>query len=79
MEMITSVTETMVINIAYAIICIVVAITAMAAGYTLFDKLTSFNTDEELKQGNIAVAIFYGCIALGIAICSGLVIGLSCN
>ena len=67
------------INITYAIICIVIGIVAMVIGYKIFDVLTPFNTALELKSGNIAAAIFNGLVALGIGICSGLVIGMSCN
>jgi uncharacterized membrane protein YjfL (UPF0719 family) len=67
------------INITYAIICIVISIVAMVIGYKIFDVLTPFNTALALKSGNIAVAIFNGLVALGIGICSGLVIGMSCN
>lgn len=67
------------INLTYAVICIVISIVAMVVGYKIFDALTPFNTAIELQSGNNAVAIFNGLIVLGIGICSGLVIGLSCN
>ena len=67
------------VNLTYAVICIVVSIVAMVIGYKVFDVLTPFNTAKELRDGNIAVAVFNGLVALGIGICSGLVIGLSCN
>ena len=67
------------VNLSYSIICIVVSIMAMLVGYKLFDRLTPFNTAELLEKNPIAVGIFNGLIALGIAVCSGLVIGLSCN
>lgn len=67
------------INLVYAVVCILVSIVAMVIGYVIFDRLTPFNTAEELKTGNMAVAIFNGLVALGIGICSGLVIGMSVN
>lgn len=67
------------INLSYAVICIIVGIIAMVIGYKIFDKLTPFSTASILEKEPLAVGIFYGLIALGIGICSGLVIGLSCN
>lgn len=67
------------VNLSYAIVCIVVGIIAMVAGYKIFDSLTPFDTAKILEQDPRAVGIFNGLIALGIAICSGLIIGMSCN
>lgn len=67
------------VNLTYSVICIFISIIAMLVGYVIFDKLTSFKTATELKDGNIAVAIFNGLIVLGIGICSGLVIGMAVN
>ena len=69
----------MVINTSYAAVCITLGLIAMVVGYKLFDRLTPFNTGEELKNENTAVAIFNGAIVLGVAICSGIIIGLACN
>lgn len=67
------------VNLTYSVICIFISIIAMLVGYVIFDKLTPFKTATELKDGNIAVAIFNGLIVLGIGICSGLVIGMAVN
>lgn len=69
----------MAVNGTYAALCIVLGIIAMVVGYKIFDKLTPFTTADELKNGNIAVAIFNGAIVLGVAVCSGIIIGLACN
>lgn len=67
------------VNLSYAIICIIVGIVAMVVGYKVFDSFTPFDTATIIEKSPVAVGIFYGLIALGIAICSGLVIGLSVN
>jgi uncharacterized membrane protein YjfL (UPF0719 family) len=69
----------MLINGAYATGCIVLGLIAMIAGYKIFDKLTPYDTGEELKNMNIAVAIFNGAIVLGVGLCSAIVIGMACN
>lgn len=67
------------INLAYATICIIIGIAAMVIGYKIFDKLTSFDTAKVLEKEPLAVGVFNGLIALGIGICSGLIIGMSVN
>jgi len=66
-------------NLSYAIVCIIIGIISMLTAYKLFDKVTHFNTADELKNANLAVAVFNGCIVLGSAILSALIIGLSVN
>lgn len=67
------------INLGYSVVCIVIGIIAMVLGYKIFDKVTPFDTAKLLEKDPRAVGIFNGCIALGISICAGLIIGLSCN
>ena len=67
------------INLTYSIVCITVGIIAMVVGYKVFDKITPFDTAKILEKDPRAVGIFYGLIALGISVCSGLIIGMSCN
>lgn len=67
------------INLTYSIVCIIIGIIGMVVGYKIFDALTPFSTADELKDGNTAVAIFNGLVALGIGICAGLIIGMSVN
>lgn len=67
------------INLSYAIICIIIGIAAMVIGYKIFDKLTPFDTAKVLEKEPLAVGVFNGLIALGIGICSGLIIGMSVN
>lgn len=67
------------VNIIYSIIGILLGICGMMVGYKLLDKLTSFNTSEELKNGNQAVGCSVAGLFMGIGICSGLVVGLALN
>jgi uncharacterized membrane protein YjfL (UPF0719 family) len=67
------------LNLVYAVVSIAIAILAMFGAYKWFDKVTPFDTAEELKNGNLAVAIFNGAIVLGTGILSALVIGMSVN
>ena len=49
----------------------------MRLAYSVFDRITFFKTAEELKNGNIAVAIVVGSIFIGIGICVGLTTGFA--
>jgi uncharacterized membrane protein YjfL (UPF0719 family) len=53
------------LNTLYAVIGVIL----MFVAYKLFDALTPhLNYDEELKKGNIAVAIFVGALFIAIAV-----------
>jgi uncharacterized membrane protein YjfL (UPF0719 family) len=79
MEMIPKFLNMLSVNVVYALVCIFMGIFAMWVGYKIFDRVTFYNTAEELQKGNTAVAIFQGAVVLGVAICSALIIGLTCN
>jgi len=68
-----------IINFVYAIIGGILTIAFMWFGYKLFDRLTHFDTAEELSKGNIAVGLVVLGIFLGVGIAIGLVIGLGLN
>jgi uncharacterized membrane protein YjfL (UPF0719 family) len=56
------------LNFAYAVLGVVL----MWVSYRLFDRLTpEVNFPEELKRGNVAVAIFVGALFVAIAIVVG--------
>ena len=60
------------LNIMYAVICVIL----MFVAYKVFDLLSPrINFEEELKKGNIAVAIFIAALFIAIA----LIIGGSLN
>ena len=53
------------------------ALLIMRLSYATFDRMTEFDTSEELQKGNIAVGIIMGSIFVGIGICVGLVTGFA--
>ena len=60
--------EILTLNFGYAIFGVVL----MWLSYRLFDRLTpEVNFPEELKKGNIAVAIFIGALFISIALVVG--------
>jgi len=67
------------LNFLYALAGAVVTIVFMAIGYKVFDRLTPFNTHQELAKGNVAVGIVVGSIFVGVGVALGLVIGMGLN
>ena len=67
------------VNFIYAVIGALLTIGFMLIGYWLFDKITHFNTSEQLAQSNVAVGIVVGSIFIGLGIAIGLVIGMGLN
>jgi len=67
------------LNFIYAVIGALLTIGFMLTGYRLFDKITHFNTSEQLAQSNVAVGIVVGSIFIGLGIAIGLVIGMGLN
>jgi uncharacterized membrane protein YjfL (UPF0719 family) len=67
------------LNFIYAVIGALLTIGFMLIGYWVFDKITHFNTSEQLAQGNVAVGIVIGSIFIGLGIAIGLVIGMGLN
>lgn len=67
------------INFVYAATGALTALVFMMLGYKLFDKMTPFNTHEQLEKGNIAVGIVIGSIFIALGLAIGLVIGMGLN
>ncbi|EAR09886.1 DUF350 domain-containing protein [Reinekea blandensis] len=67
------------INFVYAILGCTVTLVFMAAGFKLFDKITPFNTHDELQKGNQAVGTVVAAMIIGVGIAVGLVIGMGLN
>ncbi len=67
------------LNFGYDICGAVLALGFMAVGYKLFDRITPFNTAQELDTGNIAIGIVVGSIFISTGLAVGLVVGLSLN
>ncbi len=47
----------------------------MIIGYKIFDKITPFNTDSELDDGNLAIGLVVSSIFIGVALMTGTIIG----
>ena len=73
-------TEVYIFNFLYAIGGIIVGLFIAWLVYWYFDKATpEFKIGEELKNGNMAVAVAIGCLFIMIGLLVGLIIGLSLN
>ena len=66
-------------NFSYALFGAVLTLFFMISGYFIFDKITPYETNKALENGNIAVGIVVGSIFIGIGTSIGLVIGLGLN
>ncbi len=71
--------EAIIANFIYSITGGFLTLFFMYIGYKLFDKLTEFNTSEELAKGNRAVGMVVLGIFIGVGVAIGLVIGLGLN
>ncbi len=67
------------LNLGYATIGAIVTLAFMIVGYKLFDRITPFDTHDQLEKGNVAVGIVIGCIFMSLGIAVGLVVGLGLN
>ncbi|MHC4458848.1 MAG: DUF350 domain-containing protein [Planctomycetota bacterium] len=67
------------LNFIYAILGALLTIIFMVIGYHIFDKLTPFNTSQQLADKNIAVGIVVGSVFIGLGIAVGMVIGMGLN
>ena len=63
----------------YAVVGALLTLVFMVIGYKIFDKMTPFNTSEQLAEKNVAVGIVVGSIFIGLGIAVGLVIGMGLN
>ncbi len=70
---------TILLNFVYAIIGGFVTIFFMWFGFKLFDRLTHFDTSEEIAKDNRAVGLVVMGIFIGVGIAIGLVIGMGLN
>ena len=67
------------LNLAYCIIGIMLMFVSDYALFQMFDRITPFDTKEQLNDKNTAVGLVIGLMILGINIGIGLVIGLALN
>ena len=68
-----------VLNFLYAVLGAVLTIFFMAVAFRVFNRLTPFDTHEELAKGNVSVGIVIGSIFVGVGIAMGWVIGMGLN
>lgn len=71
--------QAIIANFIYAVIGGFVTLFFMYIGYKLFDRITHFDTSEELGKGNKAVGMVVLGIFIGVGVAIGLVIGLALN
>ncbi len=71
--------QTMMFNFVYALFGGFMTLGIMVLGFKIFDRLTDFNTSDELKSGNQAVGLAVAGIFIGSGFAVGLVIGMSVN
>ncbi len=69
----------MIANFIYSVMGGFITLFFMYIGFKLFDKLTDFNTSEELAKDNRAVGMVVLGIFIGVGVAIGLVIGLGLN
>lgn len=67
------------LNFVYATSGALLTLLFMALGYKIFDRLTPFNTSQQLADKNIAVGIVVGSIFIGLGVAVGMVIGMGLN
>lgn len=71
--------QAMILNFIYSLMGGFLTLFFMYLGYKIFDKLTYFNTAEELAKDNRAVGMVVLGIFVGVGIAIGLVVGLGLN
>ena len=71
--------QVVVLNLLYAVIGGSGAILFMYLGFKVLDHVTRFDTNEELRKGNLAVGVVVAGMFVGIGVAVGLVIGLGLN
>ena len=71
--------QTILLNFLYSIIGGFITLLFMYMGYKLFDRLSHFDTSEELQKGNRAVGMVVLGIFVGVGIAIGLVVGMGLN
>jgi len=71
--------KAIILNLIYAMVGGFVTLFFMYMGYKIFDKLTRFDTSDELKKDNRAVGMVVLGIFVGVGVAVGLVVGLGLN
>jgi uncharacterized membrane protein YjfL (UPF0719 family) len=71
--------QALILNAVYAIFSGILTIIGMRMGFKMLDRVTHFDTSEELKNGNTAVGLTVCGMFIGVGIAMGLVIGMAVN
>ena len=71
--------QVVLLNLLYAVIGGTGAILFMYLGFKVLDHVTRFDTNEELRKGNLAVGVVVAGMFVGIGVAVGMVIGLGLN
>lgn len=66
----------MVLNLGYTLLGGTITLAFMLTGYLLLDRLTRFDTSDELAKGNEAVGRAVAGIFIAIGVSMGLAVGL---
>lgn len=68
-----------ILNFVYAVLGAVATLLFMGIGYKFFDRITPFDTHDQLEKGNVAVGVVVGSIFIGLGLAIGMVIGMGLN
>ena len=71
--------QTIVLNFTYASCGLILGLCFCFVGFKLFDRITKFDTELQLKEGNIAVAIVTASIFISIGIMVANIVGMALN
>ncbi len=71
--------QTIALNFMYATCGLILGLIFCFIGFKIFDRITSFSTEKQLKEGNIAVAIVTASIFISIGIMVANIIGMALN
>ena len=71
--------QTITLNFMYATCGLILGLFFCFVGFKIFDRITSFNTERQLKEGNIAVGIVTASIFISIGVMVANIIGMALN
>lgn len=66
-----SIASVLLINLLYYLVAAVLCLGTMYAAVRIMDTLVDLDTEDQLNQGNIAVAIYYAGMFMGVGLTMG--------
>ena len=78
-EAIDKVAPLAIINLTYALICLLLGIFGIILGIKSIDSFFLKHLKEIIGNDPVAISIFYGLLVLGMSLSMGIIVGLSCN